>query len=430
LFKVLLEGVVRVRATTGRGERVWRRVPRAIALAAVGAVLAVAATSGITAASADDYPTYQEVLDAREDVSAAKALKKRIQSRIDGLQAEVSRTAAIAEKAGETAQEADQDYQEQALEYQELSTQASDASASADAASRQAAELISRMYRDGDGDLTLTLLANAAEAGDLLDSYGMASKLTEQAQTLYADAVQKSNTAQKLSDQADVAAGILEQYKKKADAALAVASQAADAASGALAEQEVRVAELQAQLAVLESTVSTTEKEYQKGVEERRRIAEAARRTAIGGTGAQDPGEIVNGWTNPAFGRITSSFGWRVNPLGSGRVYHLGTDIGAGCGAAEFAAHAGTVEYAGWNGIYGNYIRINVGGGITIEYGHIVAGGILVGQGDHVEPGDLIARVGSTGGSTGCHLHYGVRIDGLVTDPVAFMSARGVSLGS
>ena len=109
--------------------------------------------------------------------------------------------------------------------------------------------------------------------------------------------------------------------------------------------------------------------------------------------------------------------------------FHEGVDLAAGCGAPIYAAHAGTIAYAGLYGGYGNYIRINHGGGVTTAYGHIVNGGILVSSGQQVGAGQVIARVGSTGHSTGCHLHFEVRINGTPTDPVGYMSARGISLG-
>ncbi|HXD60550.1 MAG TPA: M23 family metallopeptidase, partial [Lacisediminihabitans sp.] len=81
-------------------------------------------------------------------------------------------------------------------------------------------------------------------------------------------------------------------------------------------------------------------------------------------------------------------------------------------------------------GGYGNYIRINHGGGLTTAYGHIVNGGILVSVGQSVSAGQQIARIGSTGESTGCHLHFETRPGGVATNPVPFMAARGITLGT
>lgn len=84
--------------------------------------------------------------------------------------------------------------------------------------------------------------------------------------------------------------------------------------------------------------------------------------------------------------------------------------------------------YAGWFGNLGNYIRIEHEGNVTTGYGHIVSGGILVHSGQEVVVGQQIAKVGTTGASTGCHLHFEVRQNGSVIDPVPFMRSRGIVL--
>ena len=102
--------------------------------------------------------------------------------------------------------------------------------------------------------------------------------------------------------------------------------------------------------------------------------------------------------------------------------------IAAGCGAGIYAAHAGTVEYAGYNGGYGNYIRINHGGGVGTGYGHIRPGGIFVRPGQWVNAGQLIASEGNTGNSFGCHLHFETYVNGYPVNPINFMRDRGVSV--
>ncbi len=111
---------------------------------------------------------------------------------------------------------------------------------------------------------------------------------------------------------------------------------------------------------------------------------------------------------------------------------HAGEDLvrGYSCGEIQYAANSGTVSFAGRNGGYGNYIRIDHGGGVSSAYGHIVDGGTLVRTGQQVVAGQPIARTGNTGGSTGCHLHFEIRIDGNAVDPVAFMHGQGGSITS
>lgn len=98
---------------------------------------------------------------------------------------------------------------------------------------------------------------------------------------------------------------------------------------------------------------------------------------------------------------------------------HSGLDIGGASGQPIFAAKEGTVILAGWNGGYGNTVVIDHGGGITTLYAHQLQ--LNVSKGQTVGRGDIIGQVGSTGLSTGPHLHFEVRLNGTPIDPLAFM---------
>jgi len=121
----------------------------------------------------------------------------------------------------------------------------------------------------------------------------------------------------------------------------------------------------------------------------------------------------------PVAGEITSPFGWRMHPVLGYERFHSGLDIGADYGTVIRAAERGTVIFAGWYGGYGNAVIIDHGGGITTLYGHTSE--LYVTEGQAVQRGQAIAAVGSTGLSTGPHLHFEVRRDGEPTDPVAFL---------
>lgn len=138
----------------------------------------------------------------------------------------------------------------------------------------------------------------------------------------------------------------------------------------------------------------------------------------------------VTGWVLPVHGPLTDVFGPRPSRPAGTALFHPGDDIGAGCGSTIVAAAAGTVVDAGPNGSYGNFVMIDHGGGVATAYGHIVDGGIGVTAGETVAAGQPIALVGSTGASTGCHLHFEVRVNGVQIDPLPFMAARGVTLGT
>ncbi|MEO8548030.1 MAG: M23 family metallopeptidase [Sphingomicrobium sp.] len=119
---------------------------------------------------------------------------------------------------------------------------------------------------------------------------------------------------------------------------------------------------------------------------------------------------------------FTSGFGVRSDPFHAGAAMHPGIDLAGPSGTPIYATADGTVMRAGWNsGGYGNLVELDHGRGIATRYGHMSA--ILVHAGDHITRGQQIGRMGSTGRSTGCHLHYEVRIDDRPVNPVPFMKA-------
>ncbi len=120
----------------------------------------------------------------------------------------------------------------------------------------------------------------------------------------------------------------------------------------------------------------------------------------------------------PVFGEITSPYGWRINPITHKKEFHAGVDIGAPEGTPVFSAISGVVTYAGWFGGYGNMIQILHGHMLT-RYGHLSKIDCYVGE--RVKQGKLIGRIGSTGMSTGPHLHFEIRIDGTPYNPLGYL---------
>lgn len=121
-------------------------------------------------------------------------------------------------------------------------------------------------------------------------------------------------------------------------------------------------------------------------------------------------------WPVPASYRITSNFGPRICPF-HGRENHPGIDIGAASGSAIVAASSGTVLSVIRSSSYGNYVIISHGNGVTTLYAHQRDGGVRVRAGQHVSKGQRIGTVGSTGNSTGPHLHFEVRVNGTPKNP-------------
>ncbi|MDQ1636606.1 MAG: hypothetical protein QOJ32_3415 [Frankiaceae bacterium] len=137
-------------------------------------------------------------------------------------------------------------------------------------------------------------------------------------------------------------------------------------------------------------------------------------------SGFLPPVVAASGLVRPTVGVLTSSFGYRVDPLGRGRRFHAGQDFGAPLGSPILAATDGTVVYAGWANGYGNYTCIDRGRGFATCYGH--QSRILVRVGQLVKAGEEIGLVGSTGNSTGPHLHFEVRLNGVPVDPRPYLT--------
>ena len=123
----------------------------------------------------------------------------------------------------------------------------------------------------------------------------------------------------------------------------------------------------------------------------------------------------------PSKGVITSPYGTRVDPVtGAASAFHEGVDIADDYGTPIVATAAGTVTFAGYTeGGYGNLVEIDHGNGFVTRYGHNSA--VLVTPGMTVKQGQVIAVMGSTGKSTGAHVHYEVRINGSAVDPMVFL---------
>lgn len=430
----------------------WPSVDRrsALVLGAVGAVAfgVLAGTAGplLPAASAAQYPSWADVERARANEAAKAAEITRIQALIQGLAADVQRTQAEVVARSNEYYEAQQAYLGAAYEAQQLQAQADAEAAKATDAANKAGRVAAQLYRSGGDDAPLELFfaGSAASADDLLSRLGTMDKLIERNQTVYAQAVTARDSAQNLSNQAEVKRAERDRLQQEAEQKLAAAQQAAAAAQAALEAQQTNQVTLEAQLAALKDTTAQTVAGYQAGVEaerkareerERREREEAERRAreaaaaANQGGGGGGGGVVSSGWARPSYAGVSSWYGPRstqCTPNYCASGYHLGLDFGAGCGAGNYAAAAGTVTYAGWNGGYGNYVRIDHGGGVATGYAHNSR--LLVGYGQRVGAGQQIGVVGLTGNVFGCHLHFEVYTGAGTINPAPFLRDRGISV--
>jgi murein DD-endopeptidase MepM/ murein hydrolase activator NlpD len=407
-----------------------------LGLQAIVAILAVLLTGSIAApAHAETFASWDDVQKARGDEQAQQALVQSINDEIAALEQRVTEAQALVVQRGEEHDRAQQAADDKYEDTVQLQQKVDAADAKATRSQEQAAGLAKQLMRSGGQDLSSTLLlTQGGGRDDLLDKLGTMSKVAEKSDRIYAIALQDRNAAKSLSDQAQVALTELEALKQKAEQLLADAAQAQADLETALQDQTAQKADADAKLAVISEDREATEDDYQAGVRKRQEEADALAASQGRAGGDVSPGAIsASGWTAPLPGAITSGYyGPRMHPIQHRLIFHAGEDLvrGATCGTTQYAVHSGTVVFAGWNGGYGNYIRIDHGGGVSSAYGHIANGGTLVRNGQQVVAGQPIAITGTTGGSTGCHSHFEIRLGGNPTDPVAFMHRQGVSITS
>ncbi|WP_120339161.1 M23 family metallopeptidase [Cryobacterium soli] len=289
------------------------------------------------------------------------------------------------------------------------------ASTQAAISSRALATLVRAMVQRGADTTTLDALLGDQDSAELLSRLGIVDRISELTGSLdkLRERVDKDQLrASRLQADLEAAQAAAQSFPlADKQAALSTAEVALGQATAALASATT------AAQAVLAESASTAA------------LRSAAASSQLAGTvGARLSGQ---GWATPAVGIVNDGFGPRPNlPLPGVEPFHSGTDLAAACGTPVYAASTGVVAQTGQLGTYGNWILIDHGDGVATGYAHIRDGETWVSLGETVTAGQVIAGVGSTGASTGCHLHIEVRVDGTPIDPQPFFAARGITLGA
>jgi len=267
------------------------------------------------------------------------------------------------------------------------------------------------LYQHGDGAAMIGLLGGATGSGQLVEGNHYLARVSDKRQS---DAERVTRLKARLASQQEQ----LAQQKKTADDARAAAADE-KARLDALASQQQRAraaaATAEQQESVALDTARSRQEEAARALQaESDRIAQLA--LSVGDGPALGDGTFIR----PVPGSITSGFGNRTDPVTGASAFHSGLDFGASCGTPIKAAGTGVILSAGFNGGgYGNMTLINHGDGLSTLYGH--QSSIIVSVGQSVTQGQVIGYVGSTGKSTGCHLHFEVRVSGTPVDPSGYL---------
>ena len=281
---------------------------------------------------------------------------------------------------------------------------------------------IKYMYEKGDSSY-VDLLMESRSLSELLNKAEYIGKISEydreKLDEYVATKVQIAETERILEQEHEELLDLQEQTEAKhasVEELLAAKQSELKNVEAQLAEAEQAVSDYEEDLRKQENSIKAIEAEMKRKEEEAKKKAEASGQTYQ----TRNIGDISFTWPCPASSRITSNFGARSSPTEGASSNHKGIDIGAPTGTNIVAAASGTVVVSTYSYSAGNYIMINHGGGVYTVYMH--ASKLLASVGDTVEKGEVIAKVGSTGYSTGPHLHFGIRVNGTYVNPRQYVS--------
>ena len=257
----------------------------------------------------------------------------------------------------------------------------------------------------------LDMLLKSKSLSDFLSNYYKISEIAKVDQSLVESFCEISKQVKNLSVSLNTNKAILEQSRLANEEAKIVLENLKIVQDGKVQELSQEDIAIHEQIEAYQSELEAVESEI--------------RLLSLAYVGAEYVGGVM-AWPVPGYTRITSPFGMRTHPITGIYKLHTGTDIGAPAGADFIAANDGIVVKAGYNGAYGNMVILDHGGGIQTLYAH--GSEILVEEGQIIESGTPVLKVGSTGFSTGPHAHFEVRINGSPVEPLDYITSYGAKV--
>lgn len=403
------------------------------------AVLAAAAalTLGTVFSS---YATSKAIEDAKKKVSSMEEEKKKVESTLKELEGKKSDTAAYVKEldrnlsalAGElTKLEGDISQKEEQIEEAKVELETAKITEN-----RQYEDMklrIQYMYENGQTGLlesmmqseSIAELLNRAEYASQITSYDRKMleeyRKTRQEVALKEEALKTEHQELlTLQDSTKAKQSSVKTLMASKEAELASYETKIVSAQGEIDQYNADIKAQEEHMARVEAEIRRKEEEARKAEEARRAEEAKKNQSSAGGDSTVKKGNTNFIWPCPASGRISSAFGDRSSPTEGASTNHKGIDIPAPSGSSIVAAADGKVVISTYSYSAGNYIMIDHGGGLTTVYMHCSQ--LLVKEGETVKQGQTIAKVGSTGYSTGPHLHFGVRSGGSYVNPSGYVS--------
>lgn len=403
------------------------------------AVLAAAAalTLGTVFSS---YATSKAIEDAKKKVSSMEEEKKNVESTLKELEGKKSDIAAYVKEldrnlsalAGElTKLEGDISQKEEQIEEAKVELETAKITEN-----RQYEDMklrIQYMYENGQTGLlesmmqseSIAELLNRAEYASQITSYDRKMleeyRKTRQEVALKEEALKTEHQELlTLQDSTKAKQSSVKTLMASKEAELASYETKIASAQGEIDQYNADIKAQEEHMARVEAEIRRKEEEARKAEEARRAEEAKKNQSSAGGDSTVKKGNTNFIWPCPASGRISSAFGDRSSPTEGASTNHKGIDIPAPSGSSIVAAADGKVVISTYSYSAGNYIMIDHGGGLTTVYMHCSQ--LLVKEGETVKQGQTIAKVGSTGYSTGPHLHFGVRSGGSYVNPSGYVS--------
>jgi murein DD-endopeptidase MepM/ murein hydrolase activator NlpD len=355
--------------------------------------------------------TEQEKKEKEQELDETLKKKNELEHQISDLQDDISDIdGVISEKNSEI-----KDKQSQIDEYSKLIKENDD----------QLKQRLKAMYESGTASY-LQIILESKGLSDLFTRISIVGDIMEHDKNLI-------NTYVTAKETVEAAKKTVETEKAESEEAKSLLKSKKSDLQSKKAEQNELVADLKGDIEKLKKIEKESERQEQivkdeiaRALAAQEAAAKKKQKSSSGGTASgaigtpakAGSGEFV--WPSASSTRVTSNYGTRIHPITKTQKFHKGLDIGAAQGTDVLAAADGTVLIAGWNsGGYGYYVTINHGGGLVTLYAHNSK--LLVSSGQQVKKGQVIAKVGSTGNSTGPHIHFEVLKNGSVVNPYNYL---------
>ena len=406
-----------------------KRVARVIAIVLALMMAFSVIWAAIDALTAKAYVTQEEIDRLREEKREYERRKEEIQSRINTIEyermTEVAKKSVLDDRIILTGMEIDNINETIELYVVLIQEKEIEVSAAIDRENAQLRKYMTRVRdMEENGIITyLEIIFDSTSFSDLLARLDFVGDIMQADENTYNNLIIAHNETIVAKEDLELTKQEMEVVKDHLEEKYVELGEQLEEASELIKQIEDSLESFSALYAEESAESDRIQREINAKVEELKRqeaeeaaaaaaAAEAAAAGRVSGTG-----QLM--WPVPSAGVITSGFGVRLHPIHNVYIQHWGVDIPAGYGSSIIAADSGSVIISTYSSSYGNYVVIDHGNGMTTLYAHMSAS--AVGAGESVGKGQVIGYVGSTGASTGSHLHFEVSKDGVKVDPQRYL---------